>query len=252
MPRRRVSSTPTYVLRHISATLAGGEAGLGTGATLDALCSASRARPQPGRARSANALLMGERAIRFAPNGVDFVDVCPLCQEQAVEYGWLKGGSPTTPTVPESRRRRRQPRVDLRDAPARLRDDGRARADPPPSVRAGARDGRGGRPLQLEPVPAHGRRDREEPRSAARVDRPALGVKSELVVTVVWDISWYQYRVSLESAQPVRLAERGHDPRRSSTARSGQWNAHTRGRRPPRSGHRAPLAPANRLLTIRA
>ena len=38
------------------------------------------------------------------------------------------------------------------------------------------------------------------------------GAKSELVVTVAWDISWYQYRVSLDSAQPVRLAERGHDP----------------------------------------
>ena len=38
------------------------------------------------------------------------------------------------------------------------------------------------------------------------------GVKSELVVTVAWEISWYQYRVSLNSAQPVRLAERGHDP----------------------------------------
>jgi hypothetical protein len=30
-------------------------------------------------------------------------------------------------------------------------------------------------------------------------------------VTVAWDISWYQYRVSPESAQPVRLAERGHE-----------------------------------------
>jgi hypothetical protein len=37
-------------------------------------------------------------------------------------------------------------------------------------------------------------------------------VNSELVITFAWDISWYQYRVSPESAQPVRLAERGHDP----------------------------------------
>jgi hypothetical protein len=33
----------------------------------------------------------------------------------------------------------------------------------------------------------------------------------ELVVTVAWDISWYQYRVTPEAAQPVRLAERGHE-----------------------------------------
>jgi hypothetical protein len=42
---------------------------------------------------------------------------------------------------------------------------------------------------------------------------PLSGVKSELVVTIAWDISWYQYRVSLESAQPVRLADRGHEPK---------------------------------------
>ncbi len=51
------------------------------------------------------------------------------------------------------------------------------------------------------------------------------GVKSELVVTIVWDISWYQYRVSLESAQPVRLAERGHDPTDLESS-FAQWNAH--------------------------
>ena len=35
------------------------------------------------------------------------------------------------------------------------------------------------------------------------------GVNPEVVVTVAWDISWYQYRVVFESGQPVRLAERG-------------------------------------------
>jgi hypothetical protein len=51
------------------------------------------------------------------------------------------------------------------------------------------------------------------------------GVKSELVVTIVWDISWYQYRVSLDSAQPVRLAERGQDPRELESSFQ-HWNAH--------------------------
>jgi hypothetical protein len=32
-----------------------------------------------------------------------------------------------------------------------------------------------------------------------------------MVITVAWDISWYQYRVTPEAAQPVRLEERGHD-----------------------------------------
>ena len=41
---------------------------------------------------------------------------------------------------------------------------------------------------------------------------PLSGVNPDVVVTVVWEISWYQYRVTPDSAQPVRLAERGHDP----------------------------------------
>src|SRR4051794_41741872 len=52
-------------------------------------------------------LLMGERATRFSPNGGgDYVDVCPLCAEAAVEYGWVREGAPTSPTVPTERRRR--------------------------------------------------------------------------------------------------------------------------------------------------
>jgi hypothetical protein len=41
---------------------------------------------------------------------------------------------------------------------------------------------------------------------------PLSGVSGEMIITVVWEISWYQYRVTPESSQPVRLAERGHDP----------------------------------------
>jgi hypothetical protein len=31
------------------------------------------------------------------------------------------------------------------------------------------------------------------------------------VITIAWDITWYQYRVSPESAQPVKLEARGHE-----------------------------------------
>src|SRR3954465_4981462 len=52
-------------------------------------------------------LLMGENAIRFSPNGgSSFVDVCPLCAEAAMEYGWLREGAPTTPIVTTERKRR--------------------------------------------------------------------------------------------------------------------------------------------------
>jgi hypothetical protein len=50
-------------------------------------------------------------------------------------------------------------------------------------------------------------------------------VNAELVITVAWDISWYQYRVTPDAPQPVRLEQRGHD-----LADLGHqyqiWNAH--------------------------
>jgi len=171
-------------------------------------------------------LLLGERAIRFAPNGVDFVDVCPLCQDQAVEYGWLKEGSPTTPTVPDARRRRRltlsaifEPRRSTNDATVAPEPILRRLSEPELAMVEAAdlfnssqyRRTVGGIAKSLG-----------QPRVSIV---PLSGVKSELVVTIAWDISWYQYRVSLESAQPVRLAERGHDPAELESS-FGQWNAH--------------------------
>jgi hypothetical protein len=46
-----------------------------------------------------------------------------------------------------------------------------------------------------------------------------------MVVTVAWEISWYQYRVSPDAPQPVRLAERGHDLD-GLEATFQDWNAH--------------------------
>jgi len=54
---------------------------------------------------------------------------------------------------------------------------------------------------------------------------PLSGVTPDVVVTVAWEISWYQYRIAFDAAQPVRLAERGYeldelDPRFT------VWNGH--------------------------
>ena len=52
-------------------------------------------------------LLQGEYAFRFSPDGVEFVDVCPLCQDVALEYGWVREGGPMSPALsPHTRRRR--------------------------------------------------------------------------------------------------------------------------------------------------
>jgi hypothetical protein len=53
---------------------------------------------------------------------------------------------------------------------------------------------------------------------------PLSGTNSDVVLTVAWDISWYQYRIAPEAGQPVRLAERGHDPGELESLFTG-WNA---------------------------
>jgi len=155
-------------------------------------------------------LLVGERTTRFAPEGEDFVDVCPLCQEIAAEQGWLKEGSPTTPTFEDEPRRRKfslgafldprraAPEETLAPDPIlrRLSDHERAMVEAADLFNASPyRRTVGGIGKSLG-----------KPHASVV---PLSGVNMEVVVTVAWDISWYQYRVLPDSAQPVRLAERG-------------------------------------------
>jgi hypothetical protein len=169
-------------------------------------------------------LLIGERSIRFSPNGENFVDVCPLCQDAALEHGWLKEGSPTTPTVPTQRRRR---------GLASLFDLRRGAQPPPVAPEPILR--RLSEP-ELEMVEAAELFNASDYRRtvggiAKSLGRPRAsivplsGVSGELIVTVAWEISWYQYRVTPESAQPVRLAERGHELSELDDSFKS-WNAH--------------------------
>ena len=171
-------------------------------------------------------LLLGERAVRFAPNGDDFVDVCPLCQETAIDHGWLKEGSPTTPTVATQARRRRRGLAALFDT---HRSTAAEPVAPEPILRRLSQP-------ELQMVEAAEIFNASDYRrtvggiakslgepSASIV--PLSGVSGELVVTVAWDISWYQYRVSPESPQQVKLAERGHELSELDAAYQ-RWNAH--------------------------
>ena len=172
-------------------------------------------------------LLMGERVTRFSPQGDgEFVDVCPLCSETALDYGWIKEGSPTTPTVPADRRRRR------RGGLARLFEPRRA-PQPEPVVAAPVL--RRLSESELAVVEAADLFNASDHRrtvggiakslGAPRVSIvPLSGVNSELILTIAWDISWYQYRVSPEAPQPVRLADRGHDPAELDSTFT-TWNA---------------------------
>jgi hypothetical protein len=162
-------------------------------------------------------LLVGERAVRYSADGESFVDVCPLCQETA-----LKEGSPTTPVVSERRRRRRglsaifesrRPAVGpVVDEPIlrRLSPGELAMVEAADLFNESA----------FRRTIAGIAKSLGQPRASIV---PLSGTSAEVVLTVAWDISWYQYRITPDSGQPVRLAERGHDPRELEAMFTG-WN----------------------------
>lgn len=157
-------------------------------------------------------LLMGEHAIRFTPDGAEYVDVCPLCAEIALEHGWLREGSPSTPSVALEERRRKSRWGSLLGTSRRAEE---APVAPEPILR------RLSEPELAVVEAADLFNASPHRRTVAGVAKslgapkasivPLSGVSGEMVVTVAWEISWYQYRVSPDAAQPLRLAERGHD-----------------------------------------
>jgi hypothetical protein len=171
-------------------------------------------------------LLMGERATRYSPNGGDeFVDVCQLCLDAALEYGWLKEGSPTTPTIAPDRKRSRFSLGSFLGSPPR---GPAAPIASDPFMRRLSE-------AELAIVEAADRFNSSQYRRTVggiakslgtpNVSIHALsGLNADVVVTIAWEISWYQYRVTADSA-PVRLAERGHDPAELEAAFT-EWNAH--------------------------
>ncbi|MGL6280519.1 MAG: hypothetical protein ACRC50_13320 [Gaiella sp.] len=171
-------------------------------------------------------LLMGEQTSRFSPDGHDYVDVCPLCSETALDYGWVREGNPISVALQSSGRRKRQKTLWQALLGARTEEP---------------------EPVASEPILR--RLDDEElalveaadlfnqsqfRRTIAGVSKslgppnasivPLSGVNAETVLTFAWDITWYQYRVSPESGQPVRIAERGHDAEEIEPAYT-EWNA---------------------------
>jgi hypothetical protein len=171
---------------------------------------------------------MGERAVRYAPEeGAELVDVCPLCQELAIEHGWLKEGTPTTPTIPTDRKRKRRGLAELLG----LRRNGADEAITPPEPIL--------RRLSVDEVALLEAADLFNASTYRRTVGgiakslgdarasivPLSGDAGELAVTVAWDLSWYQYRVSPDSAQPVRLERRGHELEELEEGFK-DWNAH--------------------------
>jgi hypothetical protein len=190
----------------------------------------------PGGAASAvscaicgRTLLVGEDTTRFSPDGIEYLDVCPLCRGHAMEAGWYREGDTSLPVIAA------QPRKGFF---ARLMG---APQTPPPAV---------AQPIlsRLSPeeqaiVEAVALFNGSPHRRTIEGLMRSLGTPRAVVIpmeagdtgiVVCWDISWYRYRVTPDVSDPVQMIERGFDA--AELGADYDWNADvdTAGRLVPR------------------
>ncbi len=152
-------------------------------------------------------LLLGERLVAFHRPAEEDARVCELCLEQADGLGWVREGSPTVPLQWNRSRRKglravlaggRKPRPATAPYGAEEIPD-----DPRDAVEAG---------LELFNESSH---RRTVSGIARTLGDPHVSVvrrsPREVVVTIAWELSWYQYRVDMLGAQPVTLQHRGEE-----------------------------------------
>ena len=173
-------------------------------------------------------LLMGERAFRFTADGSEFVDVCPLCQEAALDYGWVREGLAVSPTIQEGSPRRRPRSKTLWQALLGTREEAAEPVVSEPILRRLSNEEAAlVEAAELFNASTFRRTIAGVAKSLGPPDCsvvPLSGISGEVVLTFAWDISWYQYRVQPEAAQPVRIADRGYD-REELEASFVEWNA---------------------------
>jgi hypothetical protein len=170
-------------------------------------------------------LLLGEQVEEFT-NGVRRVSVCTLCLSEATVRGWLRAGAPAPPPIEEDAqepgekrgwlRKRRGPATVVQPEPEP------DRSVPVPAARALERGVDAFNASAYRRTVASIAKSLGVPRASVVV---LSGNRPDAIVTVAWEISWYQYRVTPDSGQPVRLAERGHDPGELESM-FGEWNTH--------------------------
>ncbi len=200
-------------------------------------------------------LLLGEQLTRFRDGEYEY-DVCSLCVERAHALGWLREGAPSPP--PPMRRPRvrqglvarlfgRPPKEEplLGAAPVAPARPAPAEPAAPPLPRSG--------PERARVLEERRVRAAEEavaasleafnlsgyPRTLAGISRtlgrprvsvvPLTGTRPDVVITVAWDISWYQFRVDAAAAPPVRLTAKGDDAEDELERRWLDWNARSDG-----------------------
>jgi hypothetical protein len=171
-------------------------------------------------------LLMGEHTTRFSPDGHEHVDVCSLCQEVALDSGWVREGHMVSPTL-QSPQRRRKPKT-LWQTLLGAREEAPEPVVTEPILRRLTDD-------ELAIVEAADLFNQSQfRRTIVGVTRslgdPKVsivqlgGVNAESLLTFAWEITWYQYRISPEASQPVRVEDRGEDIADLSSTFCG-WNA---------------------------
>jgi len=172
-------------------------------------------------------LLVGELPLRFAPDGMDeYVDVCVLCQESALDNGWVREGSPIGPAVRHTRRRRPLTLASIFGTNRRPVPEA---AVPEPILRRLSHEEQ----AQLEAAALFNSSDAVRTvegisRSLGHPQASIIvlpGPNPEVVITIAWEISWYQYRVSIGAPQPIRLTQRGLEPTELEAAYT-LWNVH--------------------------
>jgi hypothetical protein len=210
-------------------------------------------------------MLKGEQTEAYLAPSRERKLVCSLCAPRAQQEGWIReSASPATPAQPprepERRRRFRRGRRGARDTAAPTRpelgepgsngdlaeapawDGEEAAAAPrPPSRRPRLR--RDPRHVRAVPTNAQLKIERaielfngsDHPRTVAGIARTlgepqvsastAGGASAEVLITVAWDISWYQFVVDLsDTNDSVRMEHKGSELDEL-TEEARAWNA---------------------------
>jgi hypothetical protein len=152
-------------------------------------------RETPTCAVCGRTILRGERVASYVvPGEGDEMQVCALCKPRAEASGWVPPGFAGEVAQSPVRRRQRGGMA-LRERLARRGDD-HPRAPEPPSA---------------PPDPLEVFNSSQEPRKVAGLRRslgePRVSVREEAdggqMITVAWDLSWYQWTVDSERVRQV-------------------------------------------------
>ena len=176
---------------------------------------------------------MGEAASVFHDRNTRRT-VCALCEADALARGWIRDGAvvPPPPLRPEragllARMRQRDRPAAVPDAPA-VADKGRpsvvriTATENPQRERVRALEAeRAAAAVQALAVGVEAFNASPYRRTIVGIARtlgrprvsviPLAGVHPDVVITIAWDISWYQYRIDPRLEPPARLEGRGDD-----------------------------------------